>query len=104
MALVECWIRPPARHAQASIITLVGEHDLSTIDADNVALTAAIASCDGDLVIDVSGVTFMSAGTVNLIIRARRALERQSRSLTLRSPSRSAKRVLDLCGESPTCM
>ena len=72
MALVECWIGPPARQAQALIITLVGEHDLSTIDADNVALTAAVASCDGDLVIDVSGVTFMSAGTVNLIIRSAR--------------------------------
>ena len=98
MALVECRIGPLPRLAQASIITLAGEHDLSTIDADNVALTAAIASCDGDVVLDVSGVTFMSAGTVELIIRARQVLERQSRSLTLQSPSRSAKRVLDLCG------
>jgi anti-anti-sigma factor len=98
MALVECRIGPLPRHAQASIITLAGEHDLSTIDADYVALTAAIASCDSDVVLDMRGVTFMSAKTVDLIIRARQVLERQSRSLTLQSPSRSAKRVLDLCG------
>lgn len=46
----------------------------------------------------VSGVTFMSAATVDLIIRARQVLERQSRSLTLQAPSKCAKRVLDLCG------
>ena len=98
MALVERRSGPLCRHAQSSIITLAGEHDISTIDADNEALTAAIASCDSDVVLDVSGVTFMSAATVDLIIHARQILERQSRSLTLQSPSRSAKRVLDLCG------
>ena len=98
MALVECLIGPLPRHTQASIITLAGEHDLSTIDEDNAALTAAIASGDGDVVLDVSGVTFMSAATVGLIICARQVLECQSRSLTLQSPSKPAKRVLDLCG------
>ena len=85
MALVECRIGPLSRHARAAIITLAGEHDISTIDADNEALTAAIASCDSDVVLDASGVTFMSAATVDLIIRARQVLERQSRSLTLQS-------------------
>jgi len=98
MALVEPPFTPLPRHAQVSIITLTGEHDISTIPTDNETLTAAIASYDGDLVLDVSGVTFMSATTVDLIIRARQVLERQSRSLTLQSPSKSAKRVLDLCG------
>ena len=96
MALLER--QPLSRHAQPSIVSLDGEHDISTIDADNEALTAAIASCDTDVVLDVSGVTFMSAATVGLIVRARQVLENQSRSLTLQSPSTSAKRVLDLCG------
>ncbi|MEO8696637.1 MAG: STAS domain-containing protein [Acidimicrobiales bacterium] len=98
MAVVECLIESRPRHAHASIITLAGEHDFSTIDEDKAALTAAIASGDGDVVLDVSGVTFMSAGTVGLILHARQVLESRSRSLRLQSPSRSAKRVLDLCG------
>lgn len=98
MALGEPAFTPLPRHPQVSIITLTGEHDISTTPADNETLTAAIASNDGDLVLDVSGVTFMSATTVDLIVRAREILERQSRTLTLQSPSKSAKRVLDLCG------
>ena len=98
MALVQRQIGPLRRDVQASTVALAGEHDRSTIDADNLALTAAIAAGDGDVVLDVSGVTFMSAGTVGVIVRARRILEHQSRSLTLQSPSRSAQRVLDLCG------
>lgn len=55
MALVECRIGRLSRYAQASIITVAGEHDISTIDADNEALAAAIVSGDSDVVLDVSG-------------------------------------------------
>ena len=61
-------------------------------------MARAIALDDADLVLDLSGVEFMDAATVRLIIRAREFLRLRSRSLTLRSPSTHARRVLDLCG------
>jgi anti-anti-sigma regulatory factor len=40
----------------------------------------------------------MAVATVGVLCHAGELLRRQSRSLVLRSPSRCAKRVLDLCG------
>jgi hypothetical protein len=40
----------------------------------------------------------MDAATIAVIKRARHSLLLRSRSLTLKSPSASARRILDLCG------
>jgi anti-anti-sigma regulatory factor len=40
----------------------------------------------------------MDAATNGVIVRARSGLRLRSRSLTLRSPSPSARRILDICG------
>jgi anti-sigma B factor antagonist len=87
----------PVSDADRTVVWLRGEHDVSTVTALSETMARAIALDDGDLVIDLSGVQFMDAATVGVIIRARDFLELQSRSLALRTPSSCATRILDLC-------
>lgn len=94
---------PPAaavvsRHEGRTVVWLAGEHDVSTLGCLTDALSDAIAADEADLVVDLSGVTFMGAATIDALIRARAVLRRQSRNLTLRSPSRCARRVVETCG------
>jgi anti-anti-sigma factor len=86
------------REVNRTVVLLRGEHDASTVAALSEAMARAIALDDADLVVDLGGVEFMDAATVRLIIRAGEFLRLRSRSLTLRSPSTRARRVLDLCG------
>jgi anti-anti-sigma factor len=90
------------RDGEASVVRLRGEHDAFTADALSQILARAMAlSLDGgDLVIELSQVTFMGIATVGVIIRVQESLREQSRSLTLRSPSPPARRILELCGLS----
>jgi anti-sigma B factor antagonist len=87
----------PVRDSDRTVVWLRGEHDISTVAALSQTMARAIALDDGELVIDLSGVEFMDAATVGVIVRARNFLELQSRTLALRSPSTAAARVLDLC-------
>lgn len=81
-----------------TVFCLDGEHDIATLPLLTDTLARAIAADDSNVVIDLSGVTFMSAATIDEIVRSRDLLRLQSRSLTLRSPSRFARHVLELCG------
>jgi anti-anti-sigma factor len=87
-----------AHDAGCLVVWLRGEHDLSTVGALSETMARAIALDDADLVVDLSEVQFMGAATVGVIIRARELLRLRSRSLVLRSPSRCARRILQLCG------
>jgi anti-anti-sigma factor len=79
------------------VVHLRGEHDLTTVTALSATLARAITLGDADLVVDLSRVDFMGAATVGVFIWARELLSARSRSLVLRSPSSSARRVLELC-------
>lgn len=67
-------------------------------DALSEAVAQAMAAGDGDLVVDVHDVEFMSVATVRVILDVRQTLQQQSRAVVLRSPSPCVRRVLDLCG------
>jgi anti-sigma B factor antagonist len=81
-----------------TVLCLDGEHDIATLPLVTELLAGAIATGDTEVVVDLSGVTFIGAATIDELIRSRNRLWLQSRTLTLRSPSRFARRVLDLCG------
>ena len=89
------WIQPDGAR---TVVRLRGEHDLSTTSGLWQTMARAIELTDTDLAIDLSEVDFMGAATVNVILRAAQLLEQRSRSLTVRSPSKAALRVLELCG------
>jgi anti-anti-sigma factor len=86
------------RPADRLVVWVRGEHDISTAAALSETLTGVVAGDGGDLVVDLSGVPFMDASTVGVIVRVCGHLRRRSRSLAVRSPSTSARRILDLCG------
>ncbi|MGP8207334.1 MAG: STAS domain-containing protein [Acidimicrobiales bacterium] len=91
--------RPVPRGSEPGpiVVWLAGEHDISTDGALCLALARAMASGPGALVIDLSGVEFMSASTLETIARARELLWHRSRSLTVRSPSAFVRRIIDAC-------
>ncbi len=86
------------RDGDRTVVWLDGEHDIATVPALTDTLERAISADDTDLVVDLSGVTFIGAAPVEALIRSLDMLRLQSRTLTVRSPSTFARRVLYLCG------
>ena len=82
------------------VVWLQGEHDAGSASALKSMLSQAMASEYETVVVDLSGIEFMGAATVGLIIAARERLRLSSRNLAIRAPSHCASRILDLCGFS----
>ena len=79
------------------VVWVRGEQDVSTVTALSATIARAMTRDEADLVVDFSGVQFMDASTVGVIVRTRQFLRLQSRSLVLRSPSTCTRWVLELC-------
>ncbi len=86
------------RDGTRTVVWVRGEHDIATSDELSDTFAGVIASHDADLVVDLSEVQFMDASTIGVIVRASNLLAPRSRSLSLRSPAKCARRVLDMCG------
>jgi anti-anti-sigma factor len=85
------------RGADCTVVWVCGEHDMSTVEPLSATIARAI-DLDADVVLDLSGVEFTAAATVSVILRTQELSRPRSRSLTVRSPSGCARRVLELCG------
>jgi hypothetical protein len=75
---------------------------LLTVDELWERLARAFALDDADVVLDLSGVQFLRAATIDVIVRAKDALDLRSPVLTLRSPSESAQRAWSISVVWPT--
>lgn len=84
--------------ALPTVIWLTGEHDVSNASQLSRVIAETIALDDEDVVVDLSGVSFISGATMAIFMRANAFLTARSRALVLRSPRRSAIRLLGLCG------
>lgn len=107
-------VRPPSARAAASrrfslrtlvrtegpqtVVVLRGEADFSTTSVLSDALSRVIALCAGDVVIDFAELEFMDTATCRILVGARQLLDRQGRTLIVRSPSALASRVLHFFG------
>lgn len=80
-----------------AVVWLDGEQDIATVPVLADALAKVTSADKSNLIVDLSSVTFMSTATIDQLIEARNVLLGQSRNLTLRSPSKCARRLLDLC-------
>lgn len=88
---------PAARDNTALIVWLRGEHDAATVAELSDILARAIAVGDGDLIIDMCDVTFIATATIGVLVKTRDRLRFGSRSLSVRSPSPCARRMLEVC-------
>lgn len=84
----------------ATVITLRGEADLFTRPVVVDVLTRVIEDHDGPVIVDLSPTGFIDTGTVRALGRAGQLLNDRDRTLTLRSPSTLAVRILVLLGLS----
>ena len=89
---------PAASDRGRMVVWLRGEHDIASRARLSTTMAYIIGLDDSDIVIDLSGVTFMDASTVSAIVSARQALRLLTRSLDVRAPSPPALRLLNLCG------
>jgi anti-anti-sigma factor len=85
------------RQAHRTVVSLYGEHDIATLAELSEAMARGIALDDSDIVVDLSAVEFMGAATATVIVQARDFLRAHARGLTVRSPSKCAQRLLDVC-------
>ncbi len=81
-----------------TVVWMRGEHDTSTVPALSSAMARAMSLDESDVVVDLSDVEFMDASTIGVILRTREFLRPRSRVVFLRSPSPSARRILDVSG------
>lgn len=86
------------RDGGRTVVWLGGEHDITSVPTLTGTLERAISADQTDLVVDLSGVTFIGAAPVEALTRSLEILRLQSRTLTVRSPSAFIRRVLGLCG------
>lgn len=84
------------RHGQP-LLCVRGTHDACTVASLAEELARVMAWDHDDVTVDLTGVEFMDSSTVGVLTRARAFLEARGRSLRLQSPSRPARRLLDLC-------
>jgi anti-sigma B factor antagonist len=82
-------------NGQARKLVLRGELDLSTAERLTTCV-APFAATEGDLVLDLSGLTFVDSTGIREIVRTASCL--RGGSLVLVSPSPHVQRVLELTG------
>lgn len=80
-----------------NLLVLEGEVDPHTTEQLDQAVDAALAS-GTELVLELSGVTFIYSAGLRSLIRAQRRAEDAGGSLVLRSPRPSTLRVLEITG------
>ena len=79
-----------------SSVWLTGELDIATCPRLVAELHAAIEEGETDLIVDCADVTFFGAAGVSALVCARQRLDASGRSLKIRKPSRSVRRVLEI--------
>ncbi|MHB8467631.1 MAG: STAS domain-containing protein [Acidimicrobiales bacterium] len=81
-----------------TVLVLAGEADVSGRAVLSDALSRVIAALVGDVVVDLSALTFIDSGSVRIFAITRELLDRQGRKLSVRSPSKLAISLLRLWG------
>lgn len=93
---VVCVNRPG--DADGLVVWLRGEHDAWNSAFLEATLLAAMDVSADDLRLDLSGVEFMSASTIGVVVVVHERLRQCGRSLSVRSPSVRALQLLRICG------
>ena len=79
-------------------LCVTGDIDLSTAPRLRAGMDQAIAAGLGDLVLDMSGVTFLDSSGLAVLFSTARRLRRREQRLVLRGVSRDCLRTMELVG------
>jgi anti-anti-sigma factor len=82
------------------VLLVHGELDMATAPQLAAALLGAMESGDADVVIDLSGVSFIDSSGIATIVRSHHALQSARRGLTLRNPTNTVRRTFAISGLS----
>jgi anti-sigma B factor antagonist len=77
-------------------VVLTGEIDVATAPAIRRFLMAAISGGDVHLAVDMSGVTFIGAAGIGVLVAAANRTRQAGGGLSLLAPSRQMRRLLDV--------
>jgi anti-sigma B factor antagonist len=81
----------------APVLQLIGELDIGSAPALRQRLVEVLTS-DGDVVVDLSGLTFMDSSGISVLIVAHKRARDQGHRLTLRHPGGAVAKVLAVSG------
>jgi anti-anti-sigma factor len=81
-----------------TVVVLTGESDISTGPVLSTVLSRVIALHARDVVIDLAEAEFTDTAAVRVLAVGQQLLDDRGRTLTFRSPSRLAARVLHMFG------
>jgi anti-sigma B factor antagonist len=82
----------------AATVQVGGEIDMATAPDLRERLNWVISTTTGNVVVDLTGVTFLDSTGLVVFVAAERQLNATGRRLILRNPSKFVFRVLDLSG------
>ena len=88
----------PTEAVMPTVVTVAGELDAWAIAELADAIAHAIVNQRADVVVDLSGVEFLTSGATRVLIRTHTFMQHRSRALSLRAPSPNAQRVLQRVG------
>ncbi|MFD3471397.1 STAS domain-containing protein [Streptomyces sp. NPDC058682] len=77
---------------------VVGEMDIDRAEEFRARLLRAVATGGGDLVVDVSALTFCDSAGLNVLLGARAEAEEAGRRVCLAGPTLQVRRLLELTG------
>ena len=80
----------------SATVVLDGEIDISTAPAVRRCLLAAISGGDVHLGVDMSGVTFIGAAGIGVLVAAANRARQAGGGLSLLAPSRPVRQLLDV--------
>jgi anti-anti-sigma factor len=81
----------------SAAVVLDGEMDISTCPAIRRFLMAEISGGDVHLAVDMSGVTFIDASGIGVLVAAANRARQAGGGLSLLAPSPQVRRLLDVC-------
>lgn len=88
----------PGDDAPRTVVSICGDHDRTSRELVAGTIARAALLDHADVVIDLSGVTFMDASLIGAIVDGHHRLLADSRALTVRAPTERARRLLEVCG------
>ncbi len=81
-----------------TLVVLRGEADVSTTCVTSDVLAWVVARRTGDVVVDLGELEFIDSATAHVLAEGQQLLGHHGRTMTFRSPSRLAARVLHVFG------